>query len=664
MMRALRLLAARTFSPFASTFGGAVAALFVCASSARFAWLLRSGEGGLSPVSAIWALSAAPFVPALAAALTMRTIAEERRSGSLELLLSTAVREREIACGRFAGAYLGLLVSLLLYLAVPASLSLFFGAGQSAASGGFALALLALALFGALSFVAAVLLCQGLPYALHCAALEWLPAYRSAVPSYVPDACIYDMAAGFVSSAPAASCVIWAAFALLFASKQLASLRFRHRGCAAVKLSSFTAVVLAAAFSVLATVLAVRLDISAEVAQADSESAASPRLHSLLGNTRGDLKAVCFMPRRSPEYRPAARLLRVMRNAARSAAGADVQVEYVDPRWDIARSARLAREGVAEGSIVLYRGRRRETAPAKGGEDALAAALQRLLVPQRERTVCFTTGHGEADPGSYDPVKGYSDIARELVRNGYSVSKLDLSAVPAVPNDCSVMVMAGPRDVLPRIESEIVGAWLRHGGRLLYLAHRPGSELSAWGAVVSDSSPVPARTSTGVDTVIRLSAGHPVTEPLAGASVVLDMPLAVVPTDAAAAADSSADRIVFTPLLQVRTNEVVAAALQRGVTASDLAFRPTRIVVVGSDSFVMNGALGEKGAANRDFLLNAVSWLAGVDAASAASASPARLHLGMAREDYIPFAVASAAVYPLFLFLVFAFVGRRRLVHP
>ena len=181
---------------------------------------------------------------------------------------------------------------------------------------------------------------------------------------------------------------------------------------------------------------------------------------------------------------------------------------------------------------------------------------------------------------------------------------------------------------------------------------------------MSDSSPVPARTSTGVDTVIRLSAGHPVTEPLAGASVVLDMPLAVVPTDAAAAADSSADRIVFTPLLQVRTNEVVAAALQRGVTASDLAFRPTRIVVVGSDSFVMNGALGEKGAANRDFLLNAVSWLAGVDAASAASASPARLHLGMAREDYIPFAVASAAVYPLFLFLVFAFVGRRRLVHP
>ena len=146
--------------------------------------------------------------------------------------------------------------------------------------------------------------------------------------------------------------------------------------------------------------------------------------------------------------------------------------------------------------------------------------------------------------------------------------------------------------------------------------------------------------------------------------MVLDLPLLVQPTAASDGGDSSADRIVFTPLLSVRTNEVVAAALQRGATAKDIALRPTRIVVVGCDSFATNGALGEKGAANRDFLLNAVSWLAGVDSASAASASPMQVHLGMARESYVPFATASAAVYPLLVFLVFAFVGRRRLSGP
>ena len=160
------------------------------------------------------------------------------------------------------------------------------------------------------------------------------------------------------------------------------------------------------------------------------------------------------------------------------------------------------------------------------------------------------------------------------------------------------------------------------------------------------------------------SRGHSVTAPLADGSVVLDRPLLVKPSAASAEGDSSADRIVFTPLLSVRTNEVVAAALQRGVTAKDIALRPTRIVVVGSDSFVMNGALGEKGAANRDLFLNAVSWLAGVDSASAASASPMQLHLGMARESYAPFAATAAAGYPLVLFMLFAFVGGRRLRRP
>ena len=680
-MRALRLLAMRTFSSFATSFGGASLALFLAASAARFTWLLRAEEGGMSPISAVWVLAAAPFLPFLAAALTMRTVAEERRCGSIDLLLSTAVREREIVGGKFLGAYLGVLLSIALYLVVPALLSFFFDCPSGPSTGSYRLAFLALALqgalwcavgiacsastsHGALAFALTLLVCQGIPYALHCAALTWLPAYRSAVSLYLPETHVYDMATGLVSSSAILACLIWTGFSLLFASKQLASLRFRHKGCIAVKLSSFTAVILAAVFCVLSTVLAKRLDVTAEVTQSGADASVSPRMFSLLGNTRGDLRAVLYLPRRSPDFRAASRLLRVVSNAARGAAGAEMRVEYVDPRWDLARASRLTREGVKEGSIVLYSGRRREIAPAKGGEDALAAALQRLFVPQRERAVCFVTGHGEANPESYDPVSGYSDMVRELVRNGYAVRKINLASIPAVPSDCAVMVMAGPRDPLPRVERELVDAWLRQGGRLLYLAHRGASELSSWGAVVSDVSAVPQRTSSGDDTVISPSVDHPVTEPLAGAYVVLDRPLIIKPSDSAGGADSAADRIVFTPLLSVRTNEVVAAALQRGVTAKDIALRPTRIVLVGSDSFVMNGALGERGAANRDFLLNAVAWLAGVDSTSATSVSPMQLHLGMARGDYVPFAAAAAAVYPLLVFFVFAFVGRRRLSHP
>ena len=680
-MRAFRLIAQRAFSAVFTASGGAMLALFVMASSAYFAWLLREGEGGLSPAPALWALSAVPFLPFLAAMLTMRLIADERRDGSLDLLLSAAVREREIVCGKFVGAFAGVMVALSLYLLVPVSIPWLFVGAAPSVTGSYLLALLALALQGmlwcsvgvavsactshaSLAFLFTSLICAGLPRALGFAASAWWPQYRAVVPLCPFESQAYDFATGLVSSKVLLSHFVWTGFALTLGSKLVARLRFAHRGCLAVKLSSFTAVLLAVVFSVLATRLVWLGDVTVDVGSSASDSSVSPRLRALLENARGELSAICYMPRRSQDFRSTVRMLGAMKNVARAIPGVDVKVEYIDPRWDLEKASRIARDGVPESSVLLLRGRRRETAPASGGEEALAAALQRLLVPQRARTVCFLAGHGEADPGSYDPVTGYSDIARELVGDGYSVSKLDLAPLPAVPADCSVLVVAGPRRPIPLVEREKIGDWLRHGGRILYLAHGAAPELASWGVRVLPDSALPARTSSGLDAIVSPSPDHAITKPLADCSVVLDGPLLVQASDAAVEGGSGVDRIAFTPLLSVRTNEVVAAALQRGVTASDLALRPTRAVVVGCDTFVMNGALGEKGAANRDFMLNAVAWLAGVDATFASSASPRMLRLGGSRTDYLSFAAAAAVAFPLVLFLLFAFVGGRRLHRP
>jgi ABC-2 type transport system permease protein len=55
------------------------------------------------------------FLPAL----SMRLIAEERRSGTLEVLITLPVREIEVATGKLLGAWLFLLTTLLFTLAYP-----------------------------------------------------------------------------------------------------------------------------------------------------------------------------------------------------------------------------------------------------------------------------------------------------------------------------------------------------------------------------------------------------------------------------------------------------------------------------------------------------------------------------------------------------------------
>ncbi len=71
------------------------------------------------PVEALWAAAAVPFLPVLAALLTMRLVADERASGRLELLLTAPVLEREVVFGKYLGALLMCGVTLCLYLAIP-----------------------------------------------------------------------------------------------------------------------------------------------------------------------------------------------------------------------------------------------------------------------------------------------------------------------------------------------------------------------------------------------------------------------------------------------------------------------------------------------------------------------------------------------------------------
>ncbi len=97
----------------------------------------------------------------------------------------------------------------------------------------------------------------------------------------------------------------------------------------------------------------------------------------------------------------------------------------------------------------------------------------------------------------------------------------------------------------------------------------------------------------------------------------------------------------------------MAAALERGgAAAKDLALRPTRIVVIADSSFVANGALVTRANANRDFFLNSLAWLAGLDTLAAVRTPGSVIVTGLDRDGWLRFGAWSALLVPLFLGVV------------
>ena len=709
-MRTLRLYAAYTFTRLSSSFTAACAmALFLASSAFMFARSLVLSDGSVASVPVLWATAAAITLPCLSAFATMRLIADDRQSGRLDLVLSAPVYERDYVLGRFVGAFMYLALAVLLYMAVPLVVLPRCAAGQTismltlsdflpAATGLLSQAMFACAvgLLASSCFSLASVACSVavgvlvlLPQAIYRAAFAWSPYVRGRFPVFPGELHLSDAASGLFTFSSVAFVVLFSSWAIFSAVKAVAATRFSGRGGASLKWSTLLVVVLGGIFAILAFACAVRLDFSIEwpiMAQAPGFSA---RTRSILADTHGETRATCFLSRRDPSWRGVSRLLRGLESAARDAAGTRLVVDFADPRWNLSTAIRLARAGVKEGSIVFERDRRRIVVPVSDADESTcASALLRLSFPAGRDTVYWTVGHGEFSFDSYDPADGMSTLARTLRSDGYELKKFDISAATSVPSDCGVLVIAGAKTVFSTAETALVEAYLRGGGRLFVLVSPAIREagvanmLSRWGVRTLPFTAVSPRTLDGADLVVSDFGEHEVTRPLKGTSVVFQgaVPFAavevsggekvqfspLVSTDAQAWGESDIVRRpwTFDASLEPAGPLVLAAAVERGIgQRKDIALKPTRIVVVGDASFVVDGALVSRANANRDLFRNALAWLAGLDAATAPAKPADVLATGMDRAAGVRFTVISALVLPLLLTIVGAFVSLyRRLV--
>lgn len=317
-----------------------------------------------------------------------------------------------------------------------------------------------------------------------------------------------------------------------------------------------------------------------------------------------------------------------------------VKVEFLDPQKDPGKVRAL---DVAQlPTLVVALGDRSEKILSDSEQDITNAILK--LSRNEKKTVCFASGEGEADIDDSSE-RGYSGIRAAIAKSQYEVKKVVLLQEQKVPEDCTVLVVAGPaKDLLPEAAGYIK-SFVRAGGKALLLSDptekvkapnfesvftefgvKPGTD------VVVDASGVGQLFGTGpFMPIVTDYPYHEISKDLKGTMSAFDMarsmstivpaPDGVVVQELAKTSARSwgeSDTSLKEPITYSDKDSrgplnLAAAATVRVAGKTDAAALPEvknegRIVAVGDSGFGSNALLTFQ--ANQDLFLNMVAWLA------------------------------------------------------
>ncbi len=325
-----------------------------------------------------------------------------------------------------------------------------------------------------------------------------------------------------------------------------------------------------------------------------------------------------------------------------------VTTEYIDPD----KKPTLAKQNQIQqyGTIVFnYKGRTERV--TSDNEQELTNGVIKVVSGQ-QRKIYFTQGHGEKDTVSADR-DGYNAIAAALGRENYTVEKVVIAQQGAVPDEASVVIVAGPRTDFFPPEVEALKKYLEKSGKLLLELDPPDKADSPpltslialahdWGIQVGNNVVVDVSGMgrlIGTDASVPVAANypsHPITQrftfltafPLAreaspitgGVNGHVAQPF--VETSPRSWAETDIKSLLSSgqvSLDESKGDKKGPIAIASAVTAvatpaappkpgeADAPKPETRVAVFGDSDFAANGGLGIQG--NRDLFMNTVGWL-------------------------------------------------------
>ena len=323
-------------------------------------------------------------------------------------------------------------------------------------------------------------------------------------------------------------------------------------------------------------------------------------------------------------------------------------VEYVDPDKtpSIAKQFQIQQYGTV---IFEYDGRSERTTSSQ--EQDLTNALIRV-VEGASKKLYFVEGHGERDIVAGSTRENYSGVEKALKNDNFDVAKVAIAQQGKVPDDATVLVVAGPKTDYLDLEMDAIRAFLKKGGKLVMLLDPPDrvdapvlTNLIAlakeWGIDVGndyvlDDSGVGRMFNAGPEVPIAMSyPSHPITQKIGRVMTGYRLARSVTPIEGGAnghfaqkVVETSAQSWAETDVKSLltthaakpdpKTDKIGPVSLVAAVSAPvadappgatpDAPKPETRVVVAGDSDFAADNMLGFQG--NRDFFLNIANWAA------------------------------------------------------
>jgi gliding motility-associatede transport system auxiliary component len=348
----------------------------------------------------------------------------------------------------------------------------------------------------------------------------------------------------------------------------------------------------------------------------------------VLKNLDGDVRMIYFD---QSESHPVRDLVREYQSQS-----PHIKYEFLDAEKYLAQARQYSVRSLP--TIVILSGSNPDqkqlvTNPAE--EDLTNAIIK--LTHRKKRAVYFTEGHGEASIAATGG-PGFSGAKKGLEDQGYDVKTVNLTQIKSVPQDCSVLVIAGPKYALFQPEVDEISQYVETGGKVLVLVDPdtdPGltHEFEKWKIQVDNDAVVDA---SGIGQLLGMGPAAPIVTEYENQPIVKDFgrtmtvfPLARSVRVADAKGDFSA-----APLFKTSTNSwgesnlnerplkfdkgkdlegplslaVVSTRQVLGSKDQPARSKEARVEVIGNSRFASNEFFRLQ--RNGDLFLNSVSWLA------------------------------------------------------
>ncbi len=445
---------------------------------------------------------------------------------------------------------------------------------------------------------------------------------------------------------------------------QRLAVRAWRRRRAITGLNVLAAVGLMAVITFLVNAVAERFPQRLQLA-ARSRHILSEKSLALLRGLDAQITVTALFDAESAYYDDVSGLLREYAYAAEAIPSLQFNLEIVDPQRDIARTRELARVyDIESGNQVIFAcGEKRKVIDVSSlahyelqmkesrverrmvgflGEQAFSSAI--LNVTEKTTPVVyFLSGHGERDVEDFGRQGGYSALGRVISRENIDIRRLVPGEHSRIPEDCRVLVIAGPdRQIADPLIEQIEDYLKNRHGRVLVMID-PSTQtgldglLQRWG-IVAGPGVVAGLTFSGRELIVNTYGDHPITHGFKNVTTMFYMPLALrqlQPLEKSALdklAESDEDRVRVTALAGTgpegwietdlsqepprfdetadqRGPVAVAMAVERGAVGINAELQPTRMVVIGDSFFLSNRVIDSGVGGNVSFLLSALNWL-------------------------------------------------------